>query len=300
MTQVWKVGTRKSKLAQIQTDLVIQKIQSAFPDVVCQKVLLSTKGDVDKKTSLTKLRGQGVFVKKIQAALLTHQIDFAVHSAKDLSSVEPTALTLAAFPERAAVNDCLLTTKQLQLTSLPQGARVGTGSLRRQFQLLAVRPDLKIASLRGNIETRLGKLIHGEFDAIVMAQAGLDRYDLQLADKGITVNHLPLADFLPAVGQGAIAIECLAASPLTKQLKKIDNQSVRRAVTCERAFLAYFGVGCNVPLAAYAILKDQQLVLSAQLGDLKTRQGYHYQQTGSDPVQLGRQVAQKLEAQANL
>lgn len=300
MTRIWKVGTRKSRLAQIQTDRVIQRLTAVFPEIECQKVFITTKGDADQTTSLTQMGGQGVFVKKIQHELLAGTIDFAVHSAKDLPSVEPEELTLAAFPERGAVEDCLLTLHGQTLEHLPNGARVGTSSLRRQFQILNVRPDLQVVSLRGNIDTRIQKLLAGDYDAIVMAKAGLDRYDLELSQRGITENLLPLPDFLPAVSQGAIAVECVAGSEIAQLLEAIDDPIVRQAVTCERAFLSVFGAGCNVPIAAYAQAAAEGIHLQAMLGDLDTQQGYMIEDTGMEPIALGTRIADTLRKKADM
>lgn len=292
---VIKIGTRKSPLAQIQTDQVIADLQRHYPEMTFVKVLLETAGDRDQKTALNALGGQGVFVKRLQEALLAGEIDAAVHSAKDLPSVEPRGLTIAAFPQRAGVNDVLLTKKPLaSLAELPQGAVVGTGSTRRRFQLLTLRPDLQVRPLRGNIETRIEKLTT-DYDAIVMAQAALERYLLPLEALGVFRLPLPLGDFLPAVGQGAIAVETRSDTSVQSLMEVLDHQETRRSVTAERAYLAYFGLGCNVPLAALATVEKEQVRLQAMLGDETTGQLFATEAVGIDPQVLGRKVAKLLE-----
>lgn len=294
MKTVFKVGTRKSKLALIQTDQVIAGLKKLYPEIQCEKVYITTKGDADRKTSLKELGGQGVFVKKIQQALLNGEIDFAVHSAKDMPSKEAEGLVLAAFLNRASVNDCLLT-KGATLESLPKGAVVGTSSLRRHFQLLQKRPDLVIKNLRGNIETRLEKLIQEEYDGIIMAKAGLERYELNLEDKKIKENILPLEDFLPAVGQGAIAVECKKDSAIAEKIQGLNDEKTFQAVSCERAFLSVFGVGCNVPIAAFAEVFPEKIILHAQLGNLENQTEKSLVLEGKNPVALGLKAGEELK-----
>lgn len=322
--QVYRIGTRKSRLAQIQTDGVIARLQAAFPTKQFEKVLMETRGDLDRTTDLVQMGGQGVFVKAIQEALLAGEIDMAVHSAKDLPSVEPAGLVLGAFPERQPVGDSLILRSPFtSLAALPTGAVVGTSSRRRRFQLAAVRPDLRLEPLRGNIDTRLEKLTSGQYDAIVMAQAGIRRYGLPIKEQGLTEFQLPVAEFLPAVGQGAIAVECRAESQEEELLRVLDDPAVRLAVTCERAFLAVFGLGCNVPLAGYARLtsaaadsaaadtksrtaavaaSEPQLLFTGQLGneadgtELLAEAGSPATVTAA--AALGIRVAEQIRAQA--
>lgn len=309
----YRIGTRKSKLAQIQADYVIARLQEAYPDKHFERVLLETRGDLDRKTDLVKMGGQGVFVKAIQEALLTGEIDMAVHSAKDLPSVEPLGLTLGAFPQRMPVGDSLILRGSYDsLADLPTGAVVGTSSRRRRFQLGAQRPDLKLVPLRGNIDTRLDKLASGEYDGIIMAQAGLRRYGLPVKERGLTEFSLPETTFLPAVGQGAIAVECRENAVEAELLQKIDDLPVRQAVTCERAFLAVFGLGCNVPLAGYARYDKaearEKLLFTGQLGDEATGkvieiQSEVYRHEIDEhqimPEMLGKTVAEKIRKQAD-
>ncbi|WHA08785.1 hydroxymethylbilane synthase [Enterococcus montenegrensis] len=294
-----KIGTRKSPLAQIQTDNVIARLQNLFPEHRFLKVLLTTTGDKDQTTALSQMAGQGVFVKTIQQKLLTGEIDLAVHSAKDLPSTEPEGLTLAAFPERAPAGDALILRNEFTtLTDLPEGAVIGTGSLRRQFQLLSLRPDFMIKSLRGNIDTRLKKLAQKEYDGIMMAQAALLRHPKALGDFKLHQVSLTLDEFLPAVGQGVIAVEAVKNSPAAKIAAAIDDKNVRSAITCERAFLSVFGVGCNVPLAAHAKVIGEKIELSTMLGS-KTGASYSLVQVGANPVILGQNSARALQKLAN-
>lgn len=294
-----KIGTRKSPLAQIQADNVISRLQNLFPEHRFFKVLITTAGDLDQKTSLSQMGGQGIFVKNIQQKLLTGEIDLAVHSAKDLPSLEPSGLTLAAFPERAPAGDALILRNEFKtLADVPQGAVIGTGSLRRRFQLLAVRPDLIVKSLRGNIDTRLKKLVQKEYDGIMMAQAALLRHPKALGDCQLHQVSLTLDEFLPAVGQGVIAVEGVENSPAAKIAAAIDDKYVRQVITCERAFLAVFGVGCNVSLAAHAKKNGEKLELTAMLGNEKG-QLFSITQVGSDPLTLGESSARRLQQLAN-
>lgn len=293
---VIRIGTRKSHLAQIQADQVISGLKSLYPEQRFEKVLLDTVGDQDQHTDLTAMGGQGVFVKRLQEALLKGEIDGAVHSAKDMPSVEPNGLTIAAYPQRASVNDVLLTKIPItDLADLPQGAVVGTSSTRRRFQLLTLRPDLEVIPLRGNIETRIEKLVTQGYDGIIMAQAALERNLLPLEALGAYPLPLPLPDFLPAVGQGAIAVETLTGSVAHELIAALDHEETRRTVTAERAYLAYFGLGCNVPLAAYGTVEKDKLRLQAMLGDETSGRLFATEAMGLDPQVLGRKVAKLLE-----
>lgn len=291
-----KVGTRKSRLAQIQTDQVIADLAEKFPEITFEKVLLETLGDQDKKTDLKILGGQGVFTKRLQQALLTGEIDLAVHSAKDLPSSEPEELTIAAFPKRSRVQDCLLTrTPITTLAALKRGALIGTSSTRRRFQMQTARPDVELISLRGNIETRIHKLINGEYDAIIMAEAALKRGALPLAELGVYPFLLPLPEFLPAVGQGALAVETRKNDAAEAIVQQIDHPQTHAEVAAERAYLAYFGLGCNVPLAAYAQSSQTGITLQAMLGEEATQRLLQTVVKGSSPEALGRQAAEQIE-----
>ncbi|MDL2290753.1 hydroxymethylbilane synthase, partial [Desulfovibrio sp. OttesenSCG-928-F20] len=218
-------------------------------------LVLKTKGDIILDVPLSKVGGKGLFVKEIEEALLDGRADLAVHSMKDVPMELPAGLVLGAVPRRESAADLLLSCKFSGLASLPQGARVGTSSLRRQAQLLALRPDLDIVSLRGNVDTRIRKLENGEFDAIVMAAAGMQRL-------GLSTPHmfaLEAPDFLPAAGQGALGVELRSdRQDVMDMLAFLDHPESRVRVEAERGFLAGLEGGCQVPIAAYAVLADQQ------------------------------------------
>lgn len=295
--KTYRVGTRKSRLAQWQADQVIACLKKAHPQYQFEKVFIQTAGDRDQKTDLRQMSGQGVFVKQIQVALLAGEIDFAVHSAKDMPSVEAEDLCLAAVPLQGSRRDVLISQQAVnKVEDLPQGACIGTSSLRRQFALQYVRPDLQCKALRGNIETRLQRLQEGKYAAIMMAEAAIQRLALSLEDLGLFT--CPLAEqlpFLPAVGQGMVAVECVKASPAALLAQAIDQKASHQCLEAERAFLAVFGVGCNVPLAARASLEGKEIRLQAYLGQEGRQILFYEEAKGSEPESLGTAVGLKLK-----
>ena len=245
-----RVATRASELALAQARQVADLLARALGRPA-ELVPIKTEGDRLALVSLTKLGGKGLFVKEIQDALLEGRADFAVHSAKDLPAVLPAELALVAFPERADPRDALIARERgATLASLPAGARVGTGSLRRAAQLRARRPDLEIAPLRGNVPTRLRKLESEGLDAVVLACAGLER--LGLAER--IDERLAPEILLPAVGQGVLAVEARAGGALAREAGAITHPATAVRWAAERAVLVRLGADCNVPLAAYAEL----------------------------------------------
>jgi len=258
-----------------------------------------TKGDVILDVTLSKVGGKGLFVKEIEQSLLDRRTDLAVHSMKDVPSELQDGLVIGAVPKRVDPRDVLISREGRTLDELPPGALVGTSSLRRAAQLRAYRPDLRIESVRGNIDTRLRKLQEGNFDAIVLAAAGLERVDWQ----GAVSQYLPVEISLPAVGQGALAIECRADDEeLLALLARLDDPQTRLAVSAERAFLRRLQGGCQVPLGAYATLAGTAadgrplIRLTGFVGSPDGRRLYKDSQTGSDPEALGRAVAERLLA----
>ncbi len=258
-----------------------------------------TKGDVILDVTLSKVGGKGLFVKEIEQSLLDRRTDLAVHSMKDVPSELQDGLVIGAVPKRVDPRDVLISREGRTLDELPPGALVGTSSLRRAAQLRAYRPDLRIESVRGNIDTRLRKLQEGNFDAIVLAAAGLERVDWQ----GAVSQYLPVEISLPAVGQGALAIECRADDEeLLALLARLDDSQTRLAVSAERAFLRRLQGGCQVPLGAYATLAGTAadgrplIRLTGFVGSPDGRRLYKDSQTGSDPEALGRAVAERLLA----
>jgi hydroxymethylbilane synthase len=246
MARTLRAATRGSPLARWQADQIAALLAAAHPAVVVELLVVDTQGDRRLDVPIWELGGKGVFAKEVQAAVLDGRADLAVHSAKDLPSVSPPGLVIACTPERGDVRDALVGST---LADLPTGAEVATGSLRRQAQLAATRPDLRFVSLRGNMATRLAKA--PDHDAIVVAATALDRLGLahHIAER------LPIELVLPQVGQGALAVECRADDgELQALLAAVEHGPTRRCVDAERAFLAELGGDCSLPAAAHAIL----------------------------------------------
>ena len=238
------VGTRGSKLALIQTESVVNKLKAAFPELEINVRKVVTHGDLDRLTHLDRI-GVGVFVKELEEALLGGKIDLAVHSLKDVPTDIPSGLGLIAVTERDDPRDVLVA--RAALNNLPPGSRIGTSSLRRAVQLTKLRPDIETCSIRGNVDTRLNKVFSGELDGIILAAAALWRLGWQ--DK--ITQYLPLANFLPAAGQGALVVEArLADADIVACAKQINHLPTWQCVNAERAFLRELGGGCRAPIAA--------------------------------------------------
>ena len=253
-----RLGTRGSALARAQADRVRVALENANPGLRVEMVFIRTSGDAGTQGALAAGGLKGLFVKEIEEALLAGTIDAAVHSMKDLPASLPGGLVLGAVPARATAHDVLLSAGAGALSSLASGARVGTASVRRRAQLLARRRDLEVVSLRGNVDTRLRKWRGGEIDAIILAAAGLER--LGLSDPG--ARALSIDEFLPAVGQGALALECRADDARTRaRLAAIADVRTEAATRAERAFLLAIGGDCNTPLAAHATVEGGALRL---------------------------------------
>jgi hydroxymethylbilane synthase len=291
-------ATRPSRLARWQTQWVIGALQDIYPDLICEEKVITTQGDQILDKPLPEIGGKGLFTQELESELLDGTVQCAVHSMKDLPVQNPNGLTIGCIPLRAEVRDALISKAGLNLDSLPENAVVGTSSPRRGAQLLAARPDLRIASLRGNVETRLRKALEGQYDAILLAGAGLVR--LGLAQH--VTQWLPLEVMLPAPGQGALAIQCRADDETTLGLlAALDDQATRSAVTAERAFLSGLGGGCSVPVAAYAesVFRSQQptLRLTGLVISDDGRQAIKLQGEDGDALQLGHELARKALAQ---
>lgn len=260
------VGTRGSPLALAQTQEVISQLAAKFPSLQFDLRKIRTKGDIVRRTPLPKLGGKGIFVKELELALLAGEIDMAVHSFKDLPTELAPGLAIAAITQRVDARDALISKSGVPLDILPFGAVVGTSSPRRAVQLLSYRPDLDIVDLRGNLDTRLRKVSKGVVDAAVLAAAGLIRMGWQ--DK--ITQYLPLDISLPAVGQGALAIEIRQDDEkMAEMVRALDHGPTRQAITAERACLQHLGGGCNIPIAVYGqasegILHLQGMVASSQ------------------------------------
>lgn len=254
------IATRGSKLALWQAEHVKGRLTAQYPDLEVELLVLKTKGDVILDVPLAKVGGKGLFVKEIEEALLSGAADIAVHSMKDVPMVLPEGLILGAVPEREVCNDLFLSERYAELAELPAGAVLGTSSLRRQAQVLALRPDIRVAMLRGNVETRLRKMKEGQYDAIILARAGVKRLGLSATFQ----QDLTPPDMLPAVGQGALGVEMREdRADLRELLSFLEHEPTRLCVSAERAFLRRLDGGCQVPIAAHAVLNGDELELSA-------------------------------------
>ena len=252
-----RIGTRKSKLALVQTDLVRQKIEAAFPEAEIEIVELSTKGDELLDRSLTSFGGKGVFTKELEEALLQEKIDLAVHSAKDMPMEFPKGLAIGAVLEREDVRDVFVTTTGVKASKLAPGSVVGTSSLRRELQIREINPLVRIAMLRGNVQTRLRKLKEGQYDAILLAAAGLKRLDL-LSEEGLHLEYLDPETFLPAAGQGILAVEAKEGR-FAEVLEAIHCPEAALLLEAERSFLTAIGGSCNAPAAGLCRLEEGRL-----------------------------------------
>lgn len=290
-----RIGTRGSPLARWQAEWVADRLGLLHPGLAVELVEIKTHGDRDRSSPLTAIGGVGLFTKEIQRSLLDSRVEIAVHSLKDLPTQGPEELTLAAVPPREEVADALIAPQYKTLEALPDGATVGTGSLRRRAQLLHLRPALRVVDLRGNVETRLNQALHGPLDAVVLAEAGLRRLNL---DQHVT-DRLGPPRFLPAVGQGALGIECRADDASTLALlSPLNDPPTRRAVLAERRALAELEGGCMIPMAAWAHDTAHGLTLMAAVYDPDGREHVATILSGpiDDPDALGRRVAQELRS----
>jgi hydroxymethylbilane synthase len=290
--RVLRIGTRTSTLAVRQTERVIRLLQNAWPELRCHTTPFVTTGDRAIDQPLPEIGGKGLFTAELEKALLSGEIDLAVHSLKDLPVEESPGLSIGAIAEREDVRDVLVAKIGWTLATLPSGAVVGTCSLRREAQLRAARPDLKIRQIRGNVETRVRKVTDGDFDATVLAAAGLLRLGLLEA----ITEWLPLETMLPAPGQGALAVQCRRddVQALT-WLRAIDDPTVRLAVTAERAFLQALGGGCSAPIAAHCTIDKSNgashLTINAVVASPDGTTVIRVSGNDSDPVALARRLA---------
>ncbi len=289
------LGTRGSKLALRQTEWFGSRIRDVAPEVRVTLRKIQTTGDKIVDVPLAKIGGKGLFVKEIEEALLAGEIDLAVHSMKDVPAQLPDGLEILCMPPREDTRDALISRVGCSFKNLPQGARIGTASLRRQAQLLSARPDLRIEMLRGNLDTRLKKLKEGRFDAIVLAAAGLRRLDWA---QEIT-EYLDLGISLPAIGQGAIGIEGRSNDKFVRSvLDRLNDHQTQTTVTAERAFLHRLEGGCQVPIAAYATLASEQLLLEGLVASIdgKTIVRDRVKGSSKEAHVIGVQLAEQLLA----
>jgi hydroxymethylbilane synthase len=291
-----RIATRKSALALWQAEYVKARLEQAHPGLSVVLVPMVSRGDRLLDSPLSKIGGKGLFVKELETALLENQADIAVHSMKDVPMDFPEGLGLFCICEREDPRDAFVSNTYTSLEQLPPGSIVGTSSLRRQAQLLARRPDLKIHFLRGNVNTRLAKLDAGEYDAIILAAAGL----IRLGFEDRITSAISIDDSLPAGGQGAVGIECRSGdADIHELLKPLHHQETALRVRAERAMNKHLNGGCQVPIACYAILQGEQIWLRGLVGDpagslLLNADAYGPQ---TEPEALGVQVAEALLAQ---
>ncbi len=294
VTTTLRIATRKSQLALWQAGFVRARLQQQHPALRIEIVEMTTQGDKILDAPLARAGGKGLFVKELEQALLDARADIAVHSMKDLTVNLPEGLHIAAICAREDPRDALVSKRYTSLQALPRGGRVGTSSLRRQCQLRAAFPALTIETLRGNVNTRLRKLDAGEFDAVILAAAGLKRLRLQERIGA----YIEPEEMLPAVGQGAIGIECRIDADVNRLLAPLDDLPTRQCVTAERTVNARLAGGCQVPIAAYARLGGDSMHLRALVGypDGHTIVRAEGRGTAQEPVRLGEQLAADLVA----
>ncbi|CCO22552.1 hydroxymethylbilane synthase [Maridesulfovibrio hydrothermalis] len=289
------IATRGSKLALWQANHITDLLREEYPGIEVQLLKIKTKGDKILDVPLAKVGGKGLFVKEIEEALLDKRADLAVHSMKDVPTELPEGLEVGIIPPREADTDTLLSVKYNSLKELPAGAVVGTSSLRRQSQLLSLRDDLKIESLRGNLDTRVRKLLDGEFDAIVVATAGLNRLNLSAPKSEI----LAPPTFLPAVAQGALGIEYrIEDTEIQDILAFLHDEISARQVKAERGFLTGLNGGCQVPIAAWSQREGDQIKLTGFVADVDGSSPIRLEKTGpaDDAWNLGMSLADDVLA----
>ena len=282
-------------LSVSQTQQVISQLQSVNPDSEYEVKTITTKGDVDSRPLFT-IDSKGIFEKEIDRKVAQSEIDFAVHSLKDVPSTLDASLVLASIPKREAVNDVIISSDGSALSAIPCGSVIGTSSLRRAVQISRIRPDVKVKPIRGNIETRINKISkEGSYDAIVLAQAGISR--LGLTD--IRYSPLPVDTFLPSPGQGAIAIVARADDTQTiDMLKKIEDSDSRLEIQAEHHLSEYVDSGCRFPLGAYAKSQGEDMTLSVSAFSVDGRESLHVTSTGrkDDPASIGRRAGEELHS----
>ena len=286
------VGSRRSKLALIQAESVMAMMKEINPDLGISISKIVTEGDRNRRTRLDQMAGAGIFVKELEEALLDSRIDIAVHSLKDVPAEIPGELRLLAVTERIDPRDVLIS-RSGKLDELPPGSRIGTGSLRRAAQLISYRPDLKVCSIRGNIDTRLRKVLSGEVDGIILAAAAM----LRLGWEDRISEYLPLEYFLPSVGQAVLMIESrLDDEEMVELVSPINHLPTWQSITAERAFLSALGGGCRAPIAALGTVSGAILKLEGMVADASGRQKLCASEEGNAmlPEEIGVSLAQKI------
>ena len=286
------VGTRRSNLALTQTEWVINELKKKTNDYTFEVKKIVTTGDRIQSVTLSKVGGKGLFVKEIEKAMYDHEIDLAVHSMKDIPSEMPEGLTIGCIPEREDHRDAYIAKDHVKLDDLPEGAIIGTSSLRRGAQLLAYRPDLEIKWIRGTIETRLRKLEEEDYDAILLAAAGLKRVGW---DPSIVTEFLESDVCLPAIGQGALALECREDdTELLELIQQINDEYTEKTVKAERKLLNMLEGSCQVPIAGYATLEDDEIEIRGLVASSDGKTVIQSTRRAKDPIEAGRLVAEDL------
>ncbi|XWY22589.1 hydroxymethylbilane synthase [Bisgaard Taxon 45] len=287
-----RIATRQSPLALWQANYVKARLEKKHTDLVVELVPMMTKGDVILDTPLAKIGGKGLFVKELEHALLEGRADIAVHSMKDVPMQFPVGLMLSTICQREDPHDAFVSNSYRTFMDLPSGAVVGTSSLRRQCQLKQLRPDLCIHSLRGNVGTRLAKLDNGDYDAIILAAAGL----IRLGQQQRITSLIDVTQCLPAAGQGAVGIECRQEAEIERLLAPLADPETTACVLAERAMNRHLQGGCQVPIAGYAIIEEGQLFLRALVGEVEGSRILRAEGRGAieDAERVGIQVAEKL------
>jgi hydroxymethylbilane synthase len=284
-----RIGSRGSQLALWQANHVSDLLRARGHEVSIE--VIKTTGDKITEVALSKVGTKGMFTKEIEEALAEERIDLAVHSLKDLPTELASEFTLGAILAREDARDAFVSAKFATGKELPQGARVGTSSLRREAQLKTWRPDLAVLPLRGNVDTRIRKLQSGEFEAIILAAAGLNR----LGQQALIRERLPVEAMCPAAGQGALAIEVRSGDKETiSRISFMDDHAARVTTSCERALLNGLGGGCQVPIGAHARLSGEEITLTAVVAAPDGSKVLRERKTGSDPMELGGEVANRL------
>ncbi|MEE9198640.1 MAG: hydroxymethylbilane synthase [Dehalococcoidia bacterium] len=287
------IGTRGSPLALKQAQEVLEGLTRLHPERVFEVQVITSQGDRNRRVPISHFGSKGVFVTELQRYLRKGEIDIAAHSMKDMPSEDPSGLCIAAVPPRQDPRDVLVTAEGAPLAQLPRGARIGSGSPRRSVQLKAARPDIEVLGIRGNIDTRMSKVRQGQYAGVVLAAAGL----LRMGWQDRITEYLPVEVCLPAVGQGALAVEVRADDEESQRLLEgLEHPPSRSAVEAERALLRGLGGGCMAPIAAYGYYEDGALVLRGMVADPEGSRIIKAQVQGvnESPVQLGAMLAEKL------
>ncbi|MGV3041350.1 hydroxymethylbilane synthase [Staphylococcus rostri] len=290
------VGSRRSQLALTQSRQFIERLKAVQPDLEIEIKEIVTKGDQIVDRQLSKVGGKGLFVKEIQNELFSKEIDMAIHSLKDVPSVLPDGLTLGCIPDRENPYDAYISKNHVALKDLPDGSIIGTSSLRRGAQILAHYPNLEIKWIRGNIDTRLKKLQEEDYDAIILAAAGLKRMGWS---ENIVTEYLDDNLLIPAIGQGALGIECRADdTELLDLLAKVHNSEVADCVTAERTFLKEMDGSCQVPIGGHAVIgEDASIHFTGLIMSPDGKQRFQHTASGTDPVAVGQLVSDTLKQQ---